>query len=118
MHAFAHLPPPFPLALIASGLVFVGALVLLWLGAVTWRHAGRLARPRRVMAGWRVRAMSYIVWALALTMLGGLALVYPFDGRQIIVPPGAHVAWALQVSAYALLPDGVRAFVAGEVLLN
>jgi hypothetical protein len=82
------------------------ALVLLWLAVLTWRHARRLAplRARHEAVAWRVWGVGFAVWALALLVLGSLSFVYPFNGRVIILPPGAHAAAAVEAIAYALVP--------------
>jgi hypothetical protein len=116
----ARAPLPFPLSLIASALVFAAALVLLWLAGLTWRHARRLTplRARYEAVAWRVWGAGYAIWALALVVLGGLSLVYPFTGRMIILPPGAHAAAIVEAVAYALVPTGLVVLVVGRVLFH
>jgi hypothetical protein len=113
-------PLPFPLSLIESALVFAMALVLLWLAVLTWRHARRLTplRARHEAVAWRVWGAGYALWALALVGLGGLSLAYPFTGRVIILPPGAHTAAVVEAVAYALVPTGIVVLVIGRVLFH
>jgi hypothetical protein len=56
--------------------------------------------------GWRLVATAYTLWGLAVSGLAGLSLAYPFDGRQLILPSGDHIALALEVTAYAMVPVG------------
>ena len=55
------------------------------------------------------------VGGLGLLGLGGLSVVYPFDGRRLILPPGAHAGLALEIAAYALTPAGVIVIAVGTV---
>jgi len=48
----------------------------------------------------------------------GPSLAYPFDGRQLLLPPGAGVALALEVASYARVPVGVVVLAAGRLLLH
>jgi hypothetical protein len=50
--------------------------------------------------------------------MGGLSLAYPFNGRVIILPPGAHTAAVVKAVAYALVPTGLVVLVVGRVLLH
>jgi hypothetical protein len=97
MPASSHvpLPLPLPLALIASALLLAAALILLGLAALTWRYAARLApfRARRVVTAWRVVGMSFALWGLGLLVFVGLSLAYPFDGRQLLLPPVRVWPW-------------------------
>lgn len=104
MAASSQHPLPFPLALIASALLVLAALILFGLAIMHWRHARRLVAdgPHRVVIGWRLVATAYTLWGLAVSGLAGLSLVYPFDGRQLILPPRDHVGLALEVTAYAI----------------
>jgi hypothetical protein len=81
---------------------------------------GRLAprRARRVVVAWRVWRAGYALWALALLGLGDLSLAYPFNGRVIVLPPGAHTAAVVEAVAYALVPTGLVVLVVGRVLLH
>lgn len=81
------------------------------------RAARAPIRARRVGIAWRVWGAGYAVWAFALVVLGSLSLAYPFTGRVIILPPGTHLAAAMEAAAYALVPTGLAVFVIGRILL-
>ena len=119
VHATSREPLPLPLSLIASALILAAALVLLGLAVLHWRHVGRLApiRSRRVVIAWRVWGTAYAIWALGFLGLFGLSLTYPFNGREIILPPGASAGAALEVFAYAMMPTGVVVLGVGRILL-
>jgi hypothetical protein len=118
MSSSSHVPLPFPLSLIGSGLIFAAVLILLGLAALYSRHVRRLgpARSRRILTARWAMGAAFAVWGLAFLILTGLSLVYPFDGRTILVPPGDHSGLIIEIFAYALVPVGLIALVSARVL--
>jgi hypothetical protein len=106
--------------LVVSVLLFAAALIPLALAAVHWRYAARLApdRPKRRVHAWRVVGTAYGLWGLALLCLGSLSLMYPTDGRQLLLPPEAHVGRGLEILAYALVPTGALVVAIGTAMLR